>query len=375
MDTIEGYHWIFDRYAWLGLPRDADADDIKAAIKRKRVENHPDAIRGRGEEIQRVAAQQNALIAKCEEILNDPGRKEAFDAKLEKFQAERPHAVSADGVARISLDDMMMDVAGLLSDPVHDSALDALAVEMSGFDEKSYRLAKKMVTADPDDEEAREAFRSMAARKLVRDTILEARAWSAAGLSAPPRDGQVMHADDHVANVRGLIDSVVQDAIPTAAAAASGAALIGMAPTLLLPGASGSATAPVSDALARSLEERFRERSTRVLEAAERRQESLAEMARLARLEVVAPPDGDSRIRIYLARGEEALMGFDLDIEKHTMSSDEETREPVPLDTIRAAGKPSAIVWIDEHFSEVYLILTTTAERLTEMHRRSAPVP
>lgn len=72
-----------DHYEALGVPRNADAEQIRKAYRKKAKECHPDA--GSGADISAFHAAQEAY-----EELKDPGRRRAYDQELRQRENPRP---------------------------------------------------------------------------------------------------------------------------------------------------------------------------------------------------------------------------------------------------------------------------------------------
>ena len=109
-DTVEGIHYIFDRYAFInqimadgGFPvrisESSDKAEISKAIGHARGMYHPDRQARTGEEMRKKAEQKTLLIGDCERFLNNPDLKTFYDAKLAEFRENTPHLVSRDGTA------------------------------------------------------------------------------------------------------------------------------------------------------------------------------------------------------------------------------------------------------------------------------------
>jgi DnaJ-class molecular chaperone len=72
-----------DHYDALGVPRNADTEQIRKAYRKKAKEHHPDA--GSGGDLSAFHAAQQAY-----EELKDPGRRRAYDEELRRREDPRP---------------------------------------------------------------------------------------------------------------------------------------------------------------------------------------------------------------------------------------------------------------------------------------------
>jgi hypothetical protein len=68
-----------DCYAVLGVPRDADQEEIKAAFRARALECHPDRV----ETDQAAAREEFVRVRKAFEVLSDPQTRAAYDAEAQ----------------------------------------------------------------------------------------------------------------------------------------------------------------------------------------------------------------------------------------------------------------------------------------------------
>lgn len=78
-------------YKTLGIPRDASAEDVRAAYRRMARRYHPDRYEGRGDSSETMARINNAY-----QVLSDPQGRAAYDESL-KPPARNPTAGSGIG--------------------------------------------------------------------------------------------------------------------------------------------------------------------------------------------------------------------------------------------------------------------------------------
>lgn len=81
-------------YWWLGVPRAATADEIKAAYRRLMVKWHPDKAQQRDH----ISAEVASRLSEARDILLDPVRRAEVDAMLEGVAPPRPTPVPAPAV-------------------------------------------------------------------------------------------------------------------------------------------------------------------------------------------------------------------------------------------------------------------------------------
>lgn len=181
--SIEGIDYIFNRYAFLGLPIEANEKDIHTEIRKKRAENHPDKLLRVSKNITDLANRNIELIDQCERILLNFELKSLYDIKLKEFLDKEPHLVSDNGIGIIDLSKMKIDLSYLLNEPIRDmNDLQALAKKMSGYNEK--RLKKSQISYEEEvNEENRESLREELTNKVVYLNLIEEYYWQKAGIS------------------------------------------------------------------------------------------------------------------------------------------------------------------------------------------------
>lgn len=69
-----------DFYELLGLEKDASAEDIKRAYKRKSLQMHPDKLAQRGKQVTEEDQAKFTRMKEAYEVLSDPHKKETYDA-------------------------------------------------------------------------------------------------------------------------------------------------------------------------------------------------------------------------------------------------------------------------------------------------------
>lgn len=182
--TLEFVDYIFDRYAYLGLPIDASADQISAEIRSRRAAVHPDKLLRVSSSILEAAEHERALIDMCSLMLSNPGMRALYNDKLLAFKTNDPHLVSTNGVARIDPSRFKIDLDSLLSNASENiDAIESKARELSGMDEKRITKARKRFLTEPNDVDARESLRDELGRKLVFLSAIEDFYWQVAGVS------------------------------------------------------------------------------------------------------------------------------------------------------------------------------------------------
>jgi curved DNA-binding protein CbpA len=336
-NAVETVDYIFDRYAFLGLETDASIDEIKAAIKAKRLENHPDRLVKAGKEVKAAAERVLSGIAQCEELLLNPDRKAHFDAKLEWFKAKRPAAISNDGTAIILVSEMHLDVPTLLGLKGDDAAQDNLErpeiIALTGYDPKKSEKLRRLHAKDPQDTDVKGMLIDALQAELMYLHIAEEKAWQRVGLFNVPNKtpSQMIDPADYADETSKRLDKVMDQEIPQLLGDTLGLARLGMASPMLLlppPAKQESANLPaqledvtVEDLVARARETMARSRG-QIHEVSLRKQAILGELAELIEVVWLTPEPrraGDYFMFLIIGKDEEepfvymALKGNDHD--------------------------------------------------------------
>ncbi|HEY8189995.1 MAG TPA: hypothetical protein VIF12_04875, partial [Micavibrio sp.] len=146
-NSIEGVHYILDRYAFLNaimedggnkerVTPDSSQNDFNKVLRLARAMHHPDRQARAGKKQQMEAERMSKLIDDCDKFLTNPEIKPLYDDKLTSFRKNKPHMVSTDGVPIISLDESTMDIDSLLSEEIKDTTeFEALVQTHLQYDE------------------------------------------------------------------------------------------------------------------------------------------------------------------------------------------------------------------------------------------------
>lgn len=280
---VEGTDYLFDRYAFLGIERTADAAAIAGAIRKKKVENHPDLYMKASEEARELTAQLWDLTERCEAVLTDPVKRATFDARLRYFTDKKPELISPNADIPTSDNHTFVSVNHLLSD-VNPRIMEKIegAAGSIGFHARQLDIMERMYREQPDDLELRDAYRQSIAAGLMYYGILEDGVWGQTGVRLGLHDKQTMMT--HVSQFQAATQATIQrvaDSIEGRVHDQLGLLTSGLSvPQMLLPGPDGALTPAESpqQALAASAvivdtaRENLKERTHRLAALAEKRQ-------------------------------------------------------------------------------------------------------
>lgn len=321
-NPVEMLDYVFDRYAFLGISRQATVEEIRAAIRAKRVENHSDNLGRAGAEVKDTAARMNRLIADCETVLLHEERKWYYDMALADFSQNRPQAVCDDGVPRIVLGEMHFNLPVLTGVAEEEAQEDLLAHArmLSGHDAKKLDTLRRLYAADPVGDLKDMLVAALEAALLYFDTV-EEDAWQQVGISGKKAKlrGNLSDPANYAEDTLDELARTVDEELPPRFAATLALTFLGVRTPLLLPPpekAAAGLPARMEDVTVNHLMAQVRktmdERRELVAEAARQKQAVLAEMAEVMGIEwLTAGPrrPGPFTIMLMVARndGEEPV--------------------------------------------------------------------
>lgn len=233
-NTIEGIDYIFDRYAFLGLEKNASVKDISTKIRLGKAENHPDKLQRVSQDILNIASRNMELYNQCEQILLNEEIKPLYDEKLNEFIQNSPHLVSTSGVPILDPYRARVDLDYLLNEDVQDlKDLEQKCMQMSGYNPKRLQKSQARFMATPELEE-REEYRQELTLKLVYLTIMEGFYWQKAGITVEKSDHvSAQSSEDISKNFQQKIQMVEQQ-VQTALEQRNGLLALGFTKPLLL---------------------------------------------------------------------------------------------------------------------------------------------
>lgn len=264
-DTIEGVHYIFDRYAFLnsiladaGKPQRVDETsppkDIREATTLARAMYHPDRQARSGEKMKREAERMTTLVTDCEKMLLNDDLRPLYNEKLAQFRAESPRAVSENGTAIIDMSRTVFDVSSLLSDTIVDTSdFEARVKAMLQYDDKRADQMKTLFTAMPGNAQVADLYRDALTQKLTYLSLLEDAAWAKLGyMNRKEKDGGViLRTEDYMPRLDRTLEAAAQNDIPAAVEKHGHAARLGLAPLRLIeafnPAADNGAGTPENE--------------------------------------------------------------------------------------------------------------------------------
>lgn len=289
---IEGIDYIFNRYAFLDLTINANEQEIKSEIRKKRAENHPDKLLRVSKEITDIATRNIDLIDQCERILLNSELKVIYDNKLKKFQKEEPHLISINGTAIIDLTKMRVDIDYLLNESITDiSQLDSLALKMSGYTEKRLKRAYNEYNEEPT-EENKEILRYELTNKFVYLNTIEEYYWQKAGVfNVKNKTHDYQNSTDVFKSLEYNIDSI-QEKTKETIINQHGLSLLGFVKPLLLEYDKSDNEANITtEVLFNKTIDTFQERSHEVKKIIEDKQHTLEELTKVSRSKQIVKND------------------------------------------------------------------------------------
>ncbi|HEX2859456.1 MAG TPA: J domain-containing protein [Alphaproteobacteria bacterium] len=325
-NPLETIDYIFNRYAYLGLPADASPEAIKAAIKTKRVANHPDRLTNAGPEVQATAQGILQRLADCEHMLLNPQRKAYFDARLAEFTQQRPRAICTDGTPLIVLDAQHFDVPVLLGQAEgtgRDEAVLAHARMLSGYNPDKTDTLRRLYMAAPTDAGVRAMLVEALRAEMLYLDALEEDAYQTVGIAN--KRNKVSEALNDPADYAEMaqleLGRLIDEDLSAQLGSTLGLARIGMAPAALLlapPGADPATSklpTRLDDVRVEDLVEvargRLQQRQGELYQASLRKQAVLEELVNLSDLTWLTPQPGrvgDFTLMLMLGRkGEEPV--------------------------------------------------------------------
>lgn len=302
MNPIDMVDYIFDRYAFLGLPETALEVDIRRAIKTRRAENHPDRLVKTGEEVKHAAEKVINLLTACEEVLLNPKRKAHFDERLAWFKAHRPKGVSKNGTMIMLLDAPSFSLPNLLghkAEALDDFILNQMRI-LTGVDPAKTAKLRKLLATTGDTDVKEMLIQALQAELNYLDG-LEEDAWQRAGIHNKPdkMKGHLHSPFDYTEKTTQELERTVAEDIPAVLTQTLGLAQLGMAtPLLLLTAPSGASTLPAKpeditlDNLMAQVKATMETNKALIADLASQKQAVLTELTELTDLQWFTPLPG-----------------------------------------------------------------------------------
>lgn len=166
------------------ISSDSDQKAVKAAIKNVRVLYHPDRFENDPDSIKETAAQKRNLIEKSATILLDEDLRPLYGERLVEFYTKDPRLVSQSGaiIVPIGGDYDFFSLDSILSDEVPDTAsFEAQVKQMVQFDDAQFEQAKSLFETIIDNDQIRSLYKDALTKKLIYLTLLEDAAWAKIG--------------------------------------------------------------------------------------------------------------------------------------------------------------------------------------------------
>lgn len=320
--AVEGENFIFDRYAYLKISRDADENDIRRAITKRRAENHPDRLKNLSDEIKEAANRVLELLALVESVLLDKEKRKVYNQQLAHFDEHDPESITTDGNIEIDAFKERVVLGTLTTSKERDiPALRAATKKTAEFDEVRLEQARKLYESDPGNDIFRDLYKNELRKKLLHLEVMEIQLWSDAGVEFKDLSRRVpMNLTDYVKLVDQEIEEFSKNLIPEKLDQRQTALTIGIAQPLLLTDGSQqpasetveSTTTQISTEVRDMIDKNFRDRIKSVKDVAAEIQEVIGLLAELTEYEYLQNgPTKTDLCDVYLHqqyKGEETVM-------------------------------------------------------------------
>ncbi|HEY0901321.1 MAG TPA: hypothetical protein VGD95_04290 [Micavibrio sp.] len=329
MKTIEGIHYIFDRYAFLNqimednnrqvrIAADSPKERLRKAITLARALYHPDRQENSARDMKHKAEHISHLLADCARFLLNDEVRPLYDAQLQKFKDEKPHLVSASGTPLIDIHAEYFDVDALIDDKIPDTtALENYVQGLTHFNPTSFSQLETLHDTMPDNPQVKSLYKEALTQKYVHLSALEDIAWQKLGIHNPQQktQGWVLQADDYVKNVNQALAQTRDQQIKSSLQARDAVARIGLSPLPLLLGFQGAASGSTADyavmkpeeqqqvieKLTQTARDHFDQRTKFVQDIAQQKQQTLAALTALTPIRAVTAADpADPLYHVFL---------------------------------------------------------------------------
>jgi hypothetical protein len=409
-DTVEGVHYIFDRYAFLNqimedgkyaerLSENSTRPELNRVFTLARAMYHPDRQARSGEEMKKKAEEKSALIADCERFLLSAELKGFYDDKLAEFREKRPNMVSRDGRPIISLGETFFDIGALLSDTVTDtSGFEAQVKTMLQYDENRVIQAKTLHDTLPGNPQVKSLYRDALTQKLVYLTLLEDAAWAKVGYMnrKEKAEGFLLRGADYTRQVEATLQKAAARDIDATIERHGAVAAIGMAKTPLALEAAADKDGAESHELAdpknyRRLMDEFKAvarenfdiRADYVRDVAKQKQAVLEELCILTPVETVHPAQsGQTVFDFYLLNPPEegqhrALFRMTLDVTTGNAGIAETYNDGRTLEDLKKTGfaRGSFTVTRNGEIADFMIEIGAACERFLDQHEKNHAAP
>lgn len=244
---IHGIDYLVDYYAVLDVDRNAGVEEITRAYKEQVSQWHPDVVARAAPKLQKEAQFKTEVLTEAYKVLIDTEKRTTYDEKLKAFDGP----ISKNGNPVIDLGRRRIDVDCLVSGAVWNEKEQVIgyAKQASGYDETIFNLVKKLYEANPEDKEAKKAYKEMLQKKNAYLSALESIAWEDAGVSNQHEPKKVFFSEDYVAARQEQVTEI-GTAIAANIETRVNALATGEAPKLLTAGREYNAEDVKPDALA-----------------------------------------------------------------------------------------------------------------------------
>ncbi len=173
-----------DNPQFFTITPDSDQSTVAKAVKLARALYHPDRFATETESIKDIAAQKRTLIEKAAALLLDEEIRPLYSQRLLEFYKNDPRLVSQNGTVIVPIgsgrDFFSLD--SLLGEEVPDTAaFEAQVRQMTRFDESAFAQTAQIYQNMPESEQVRALYKQALTDKLTYLSLLEDAAWAKIG--------------------------------------------------------------------------------------------------------------------------------------------------------------------------------------------------
>jgi len=195
---VHGVDYLVNLYSILGIPKEANQEQIKEAYRAQMKMYHPDVVSRAAPEIQKEAQRKSELIILAYKTLSNDKSKATYDALLKNFN---PGLVSDTGSIKIDLMQKRVNIDNLVSGEGwgDKEKIIQTAKQLSGHDDEMFDIiANQYKEAENPPKKLKNAYRAALEKKNAYLDVLEGILWEDAGVSNQKGTSFMFNPEDHI---------------------------------------------------------------------------------------------------------------------------------------------------------------------------------